>query len=175
MSKRLVAAAMLAALLSGCSTVQTVVGGTAGSEDTAGYIARAASEDLFAMQASQLALAQAQNPEVRQLARWMIKDHSMATQELAAAALEAHLDPLQPGLTGGQQQMLDALRNASAGSFDSLYLRQQLPFQQAAMRFHQGYALSGNVEPVRFAASTASGMAIQHYQDVRRVRRETGL
>src|SRR5687768_7507455 len=170
---RLLAAAAALAL-GACTADQDLLGmlsGSSGPVAGSRYVPMAAAGDLFEMQASHLALTQAQDPEVRDLARMLVKDHSQATQTLAAAALESGLSAPAPALTASQQRMLAALQRAPAGSFDELYLRQQLPAHQAALRLHHAYALSGDAEPLRYVAASAVSKVYQHLQEVRRIRR----
>ena len=96
------------------------------------------------MQASQLALTQAQRPDVRALAQELIEAHGQTTQRLAAAALASGMSAPVPALTGRQQQMLGQLQTAGPDSFDATYLRHLIPAHRQAIRIHDAYALSGD-------------------------------
>lgn len=174
----LYAASAACSLLAACGTTQVglaPLGGAATSPDTGNYAARAAAGNLFEMRAAQLALTQAQRPDVRALAGQLVAEHSGAAQSLAAALADAGLGPLDPALTASQQRMLDELQGAPAAAFDALYLRQQLAAHEEARRLHRAYALSGDAEPVRFVAAASSAAAVGHREALRRIRREAGL
>lgn len=163
--------------LAGCGTTQGVFGmlGGATVPSDATYIERAAAGDLFEMQAAQLALTQAQRPDVRALARELLETHSQATQRLSAAALQAGLSAPAPALTVGQQQMLGQLQQTGPDGFDAAYLRSQLAAHETAIRLHDAYALSGDTEPLRFVASSSAAAVYGHLEEVRRIRRNAGL
>jgi len=178
MRNPLLALAAASVTLSGCSAAQgglAMLGGADLSPDSGSYVERAAAGNLFEMQAAQLALTQAQRPDVRALAQELLKMHSQATQALSAAALQAGMSAPAPALTGSQQQMLGQLQATGPDAFDATYLRLQIPAHQDAMRLHDAYALSGDTEPLRFVASSSAAAAYQHLEQVRRIRRAAGF
>ena len=161
--------------LGGCSTSQGLLGSRDLSPDAGAYVASATAGDLFEMQASQLALTQAQRPDVRALAQELIEAHGQTTQRLAAAALASGMSAPVPALTGRQQQMLGQLQTAGPDSFDATYLRHLIPAHRQAIRIHDAYALSGDAEPLRFVASSAAAAVYGHLEEVRRIRRAAGF
>lgn len=173
----LLAVAALSLALGGCTTAESVLGRLGGATvpTDGSYIQQAAAGDLFEMQAAQLALTQAQRPDVRALARELLETHSQATQRLSAAALQAGLSAPAPALTVGQQQMLGQLQQTGPDGFDAAYLRSQLAAHETAIRLHDAYALSGDTEPLRFVASSAAAAVYGHLEEVRRIRRNAGL
>lgn len=177
MHTHLLAVAAVSLALGGCSTAQGVLGrfGGATVPSDASYVQQAAAGNLFEMEAAQLALTQAQRPDVRALARRLLEEHSRATQALSAATLRAGMAAPVPGLTAGQQQMLGQLRQTSPDAFDRAYLQTQLPAHEAAIRLHDAYALSGDTEPLRFVASSSAAAVYHHLEEVRRVRRAAGF
>jgi putative membrane protein len=136
--------------------------GDATHEDRAGYVSMAAASDLFEIQSSQLALARAQNQDVRQFAQMLITHHTQTTEALKAAAAASGVSAPGPILLPMQRQMLDELRGASAASFDQVYMRQQVPAHQMALTLHQNYAARGDAMPLRAAATAAVPVVRQH-------------
>lgn len=166
------------AALGACASGQGglgALGGASLSPDSGRYLASAAANDRFEVQAAQLAAARAQRPDVRALAQEFAEAHGRSAQQFAAAALQAGMPEPAPSLTAGQQRMLGELEQAAAGAIDALYLGQQYSAQAGAMRLHRAYALSGDAEPLRWVAAAASAAASGHFQEVRRIRRAVQL
>lgn len=120
-----------------------------------GYMATAASGDQFEIQSSQLALQMSQNQAVRTFAQMLISDHTRMTQQMAATAQSAGLMPPPPMLMPMHQQMLDQLRAAPMGTFDTAFRDAQVNAHQQALALHQNYAASGDVPALRSLAAAA--------------------
>ena len=166
--------AIAAALaLNGCAAGNFLArhGGVSSPRNSEAYVASASANDLFEIQAAELAIAYAQRADVRAYAQRLIEEHSRATQHLADAAIEAGVSPPSAGLTAAQQRTLGALQAAAGGDFDELYLREQIPAHETAARLHHAYALAGDAEPLRRTAATAVARVLQHLNDARRLRR----
>ena len=118
-----------------------------------GYLAQAASSDMFEIQSGQLALQASQNPAVHNFATMIIRDHTNSTQMLMGAAQSAHIAPPPPMMLPEQQAMLDQLRAAGTGyNFDSVFKQEQIIAHTSALALHQGYAQGGDVPALRAAA-----------------------
>jgi putative membrane protein len=120
-----------------------------------GYMATAASSDQFEIQSGQLALQMSQNPAVRSFAQMLINDHTRTTQQIAAAAQAAGLMAPAPVLLPQHQAMLDQLRAAPMGTFDTAFRDAQINAHQQALALHQNYAASGDVPALRTVAAGA--------------------
>ena len=132
-----------------------------------GYMAMAASGDLFEIQSGQLALQMSQNPAVHQFANMLIADHTAMTQTLMATAQSAGLTPPPPALLPQHQAMLDQLRSAGSGpNFDVAFQQAQVAAHQEALSLHQNYATSGDLAPLRGVASQAVPKIQMHRQHV---------
>jgi putative membrane protein len=130
-----------------------------------GYMAMAASGDLFEIQSSQLALQASANPGVRGFANMLIADHTRMTQQMMAAAQSAGLAPPPPALLPHHQAMLDQLRGAGSGpAFDAAFQQVQIAAHQEALQLHQNYAASGDVPALRAVASQAVPAITMHLQ-----------
>lgn len=120
-----------------------------------GYMATAASSDMFEIQSSQLALQMSQNPGIRSFAQMLIGDHTRMTQQMMATAQSAGLTPPPPALMPMHQTMLDQLRAAGPGMFDMAFRDAQINAHQQALALHQNYAASGDVPALRTLATGA--------------------
>ena len=135
------------------------------------YVATAAANDLFAIQAAELALSQAEREDVRAYAQRLIEEHGRASQHLANAAAEAGMSAPSAGLTSAQQRVLGDLQGAPAGAFDEVYLREEIPAHEAAIKLHSAYALTGDAAPLRRTAAMANARVHQHLVDAERMLR----
>jgi len=118
-----------------------------------GYLATAASSDMFEIQSAQIAHQKAQSPAVHSFATMLQTDHTQSTQMLMAAAQAARLTPPTPTLLPQHQALLDQLNAAPAGSaFDQAFQQVQIQAHQQALTLHQNYATSGDVPALRTTA-----------------------
>ena len=175
MRRSFLAATMASLALAGCSSTGSSIGrfGLSNPAASQRYLATASATDVYEIQAAELALTQAERPEVRAYAQRLIEEHNRTLRGLSEAAYEAGTTPPAPTPTGPQQRMLAELQGAPAGTFDEAYLRQQVDVHDAAGKLHRAYALTGEAEPLRRAAATAHARVIQHLEDARRLRRVT--
>ncbi len=118
-----------------------------------GYLAAAASSDMFEIQSGQLAQQMSQNPGVQSFGGMLVTDHTQSTQMLMAAAQSARVSPPPPALLPQHQALLDQLRAAGSGpSFDMAFQQIQIQAHQQALMLHQNYAQSGDVPALRATA-----------------------
>jgi putative membrane protein len=129
----------------------------------AAYVAEAARGDMYEIQASQLAQAQASSPAVKSFAAQMVRDHTASTEKVKAAAAQANVSTSPPpALDDRRQSMLDQLKAAKGADFDRLYLQQQTMAHQDALTLHQGYAQNGDSAPLRAAAGSIAPVVQRH-------------
>ena len=118
-----------------------------------GYLAMAASSDMFEIQSGQMAQQMSQNPAVQNFGQLLVADHTRSTQMLMAAAQAAGVTPPPPMLLPDQQAMLDQERAAGSGpSFDMAFKNAQIMAHQSALQLHQNYAANGDVPALRNVA-----------------------
>jgi putative membrane protein len=138
-------------------------------EEAMPFVMMAGASDLFEIESSRLALQRSQRADVRQFGQMLIEHHTMMTQQVMAAARASGINPPPPQLLPMQQEMLSELRSAPAGSFDALYLRQQVMAHEMALNLHRNYASSGDRPPLRAAATAAAPIVSQHLQQARQM------
>lgn len=164
--------AALAVALAGCAQGSPLdLTASRSTEDPARYLDLAGATALFDAQSAQLAVTRAQRTDVRAYAQELVDRRTASEGRLAGAATASGMTPPPAALTSAQRRMLADLERASAQSFDEVYLRQQLSAQQTAMRIHHAFALAGDAPLLRPVAASEVGMAYQHYQEARRLRR----
>lgn len=170
MKTRLFAASALALVLAACGSSDDAAAPaaeetTAAAEPAAetpdpatpqGFVAMAASSDMYEIEAGKLAQEMGTSDAVKEFGAMMEKDHTASSAKLKAAVADAGADvSVPPAMLPKHQQQLDALRNAG-DNFDALYAQQQLAAHQEALTLLQQQAESGTAESLKaFAAETA--------------------
>ena len=134
---------------------------------TAAYLAAAASIDLYEIRSSELAVARATDPRLREFARRMLTDHAGTSAQLSFAGRRLNLLP-SGTLRPEHQAMLDALH--AAGDFDRAYLQQQIAVHRAALEMHNAYATRGSSPTLRPVAANAVPIVRRHLQQLRAIR-----
>jgi putative membrane protein len=128
-----------------------------------GYLAMAASSDLFEVQSGQLAQQMSQNPGIRQFGGMLVTDHTNSTNILVAAAQAAGITPPPPMLLPKHQAMLDQLR-AAGPNFDAAFRDAQIAAHTEALALHQNYAAQGDVAQLRTTAGQIVPVIQGHLQ-----------
>jgi putative membrane protein len=170
----LLALATASLALSGCATAEGVfsrIVPPTGPEDRTRYVAAAVASDVFEIEAARLAAARAEQPAVRQFAQMLVEDHSRSLDALTDAALAYGITFTPDQVTVTQRQRLGALETAPAGSFDRVFMEQQIPAHEAAMRLHNAYALAGDARDLREFAASAVTKVHQHREHIRQILR----
>ena len=132
----------------------------------ADYMAAASSIDLFEIRSSELALARAADPRLREFARTMIADHNGTSAQLSFGGRRLNLLP-SATLLPTHQAMLDEL--SASGNFDATYRRQQVAVHQAALKLHGDFAARGESPTLRTVARNAAPIERRHLDLMRRL------
>jgi putative membrane protein len=134
-----------------------------GPMTTARFVQHAATTDVFAIQAGQLALQKTKDESVRKFAQEMISTHSDAAQKLKKAVTADKVDVQIPGgLDKSDAKNLDRLKGASGADFDNLYVRTQVKEQHAELKLMHNYSQSGNDAALRQFASAREPVLRDH-------------
>lgn len=153
MIRNLIIAALATASLPAVAHAQAMTGKT--------YIAKAGAGDLYEKQSSML-VEKSTNPKVREFAQHMIADHTKSTNDVKAAAMQAHIMPAPPKLDAMQARNIAKLRAAKGSARDTMYLAQQKVAHNEALALHQGYADHGTVAPLKATAASIAPVVQSH-------------
>ncbi|MEO5613064.1 MAG: DUF4142 domain-containing protein [Sphingomicrobium sp.] len=132
----------------------------------ADYMAAASSIDMFVIRSSELALARATKPRLRQVALTMIADHRGTSAQLSLAGRRLNLLPAAT-LLPAHQAMADEL--SASSDFDATYRRQQIAVHQAALKLHSDFAARGESPTLRAVARNAVPITRRHLDMLRRL------
>lgn len=125
----------------------------------AGYVAAAGRDDLYEIQAAELAEQQANSRAVRSAAAEILAGQKVESQAMRHALEGAGMSLGDtPRLTDRQTAMLGELHAAAGPDFDRIFVEQQRAVADEALALHEGYARHGDNGVLRGAAHHAALM-----------------
>ena len=130
------------------------------------YVAQAGASDLYEITSSRLVMG-SRNPQVRDFAQQMVRDHTQSTAEVKAAAMRSHLHPAPPHMNAMQARMVSQLRRASGPARDRLYIQQQKQAHQMALALHRTYSQRGRAAPLKMTAAKITPIVQSHLDMLR--------
>jgi putative membrane protein len=135
------------------------------------FVDKIAASDMFEIEAAKVAEKRTKNPQVKEFAAMMVKDHTKSSKDLKEAIATASPALTPPAaLPKDKQDAVDGLLKADAADFDRKYMEGQVDAHQDALNVLQRYAQDGDVAPVKaFAAATAPTVQ-QHYDRAKAIR-----
>lgn len=125
----------------------------------AGYVAAAGRDDLYEIQAAELAEQQGNSRAVRSAAAAILAGQKTESRAMRAALEGAGMSLGDtPRLTDRQTAMLGELHAAAGPDFDRIFVEQQRAVGEDALALHEGYARHGDNGVLRGAAHHAALM-----------------
>jgi putative membrane protein len=125
------------------------------SKTTRTFTTGAASGNTLEIETSRIALEKSQNQDVKSFAQMMIDDHTKVGEQMKTALQNAGLEPPAEKMSPKHQDMVDKLKQAGEGKFDSQYVAVQLKAHEEAINLFSNYAKNGdNAELKKFAQTT---------------------
>jgi putative membrane protein len=120
--------------------------------DKASFVKVVTSSNAFEIESSKLAEEKAKDADVKEFAKQMISDHTMAGEDLKKAAKVGDEPPV---LSPKHAAMLETLKGASEQDFQPLYIEMQTMAHMEAVTLFATYAKGGDDAAVKaFAAKT---------------------
>ena len=120
--------------------------------DKASFVKVVTSSNAFEIESSKLAEQKAKDADVKEFAKQMISDHTVAGEELKKAA---KLGDEPPVLSPKHAAMLETLKGASDLDFQALYIAMQTTAHMEAVTLFATYAKGGDDAAVKaFAEKT---------------------
>jgi len=129
----------------GSEVERTKASSSVSAED---FAQRVSQMNNYEIQAAQTAIERSRQEGVRDLAQDILRDHRKAQEDLTEAVKSLGL-PIDTGIAAEQTERLQALRDASAERFDSIYLSDQGRSHQEAMELLSAYAENGEAGPLK--------------------------
>jgi putative membrane protein len=137
-----------------------------------GFVETAAFSDMYEIQAGELAESRGQTTEIKAFGRHMVDGHRKTTADLKSIVARNNLNIAPPAqLDAKHQDMIDALRSASANDFDQVYIHQQNSAHLDALALMQTYAATGASPPLKQFAARTVPIINEHIAMLRDVRK----
>jgi len=131
------------------------------------FVENAAMGDMYELMSAQIALRRTRSPQVRDLARMMIADHTTSAHHLEAA-LEMNetlgVKPPPAELDTHRRKMIENLEAAPDDKFDSMYLDQQVLAHEETLTLLTKYYEDGDNSQLRSVAAGAAPVVYRHRQ-----------
>ena len=122
--------------------------------------------DLFEIESGKLGSTKAGDPQLRDFAAMLVKDHDASSNELKGVAERLRLN-IAPTLTKDHRTKLDQLRTSSADEFDELFRQQQVEAHEKALSLLRGRA---GDDPLALFAQEAIPVVEKHLNQLRAAR-----
>lgn len=155
------------------------IGGTAGklganmTSSADGFVESAAIGDLYEIEAGRIALNRTRRPEIQEVARKMIADHTANTHHLQAALEMRETQRVAPPpreLDARRKSMIGHLEEAPDDAFDATYLDQQVLAHEETVTLMSTYAESGDNPQLQSLALSALPVVERHRAKVKALR-----
>ena len=132
------------------------------------FAGNASVSNTFEIKSSELALQKSRDPVIRDMARWMIHDHTMAERQLQAATHYANSDhDAAPAVDDMTQGMLEKLATLDGSAFDKAYVADQVAAHQMTAMKLTDYRQAGSYGPLlAWDAKTAPAVDehLEHFE-----------
>src|SRR5688572_6169633 len=117
------------------------------------FAKNAALAGMTEVELGKLALAQSQDPKIRQFAQQMVADHGKANAELTRLAKSKNVQ-LPTRLDGEHQAMVQTLSAKSGAAFDTAYSEHMAKAHAKAVALFDGASMGSDAEFSSFAKKT---------------------
>ena len=161
------------ALVTGAASPAAAAGEKSPARDRS-FLTEAARDGRAEVELGRIAAQRASNPEVKQFAERMVKDHEAANQQLVAAAREPKKTKEPPADEEAQAKMRE-LQGLSGAKFDQAYMRTMVEDHVKAVDLFQREAKDGKEAEVRKLAETILPTLQEHLKMARQVGSRVGV
>lgn len=134
------------------------------------FMTRAASSNMLEIESSKLAQQRATNPQVKEFANMMVKDHTAATQELRSLAKTKNIT-LPDSMSSEHRDHMQELRDTQGNDFDRAYMDRMVSAHESDVSMFEDVAEDENFEDAEvkaFASKTLPKLR-QHHERARQI------
>ena len=124
-----------------------------GETQDAGFLQKAGAGGLAEVQLSQIAVRQADSPEVKKFAQQMVDAHTASNKELGLIAAKQH-QKLPAQMDGDHQKLRGRLEGSSGPEFDRIYLKAMVQDHEKMATLLETGKGTGSAEVQKFARNT---------------------
>ena len=137
------------------TTSATATGGIAVEEADAKFTTQAAVGGMAEVELGKLALEKSSNPQVKEFATMMVKDHGMANTELMAIAKQKNIT-LPSTVDDEHKKKMDDLSKKTGADFDKAYVSAMVDGHKSTLKLMEDESKNGKDADLKsFATKTA--------------------
>jgi len=137
------------------TTSATATGGIAVEEADAKFTTQAAVGGMAEVELGKLALEKSSNPQVKEFATMMVKDHGMANTELMAIAKQKNIT-LPSTVDDEHKKKMDDLSKKTGADFDKAYVSAMVDGHKSTLKLMEDESKDGKDADLKsFATKTA--------------------
>ncbi|QXU43917.1 DUF4142 domain-containing protein [Pedobacter sp. D749] len=137
------------------TTNTTATGGIAVEEADAKFTTQAAVGGMAEVELGKLALEKSSNPQVKEFATMMVKDHGMANTELMAIAKQKNIT-LPSTVDDEHKKKMDDLSKKTGADFDKAYVSAMVDGHKSTLKLMEDESRDGKDADLKsFATKTA--------------------
>ena len=137
-----------------------------GTPSTSDFVRKAATSDMYEVQAGQIASQKGGSDAVKQFGQHMIDAHTQTTNELKGIVKGEDIKvDLPTSLDDSHKKLIDDLNSVSGDDFDKTYADQQVEAHKQAVDLFQSYAKDGDNAAVKQFAIKTLPIIKQHLSD----------
>ena len=145
-------------------------GGAAAKMSDRDFVMAAAISNKFEVIEGQLALKQAGDAKLKEIAQLMISDHGATLAELQAAARAAGVSvPADIAPDAAHQAKINAIRNRKGADFDQAYRTDLAQSHRQATALLDTYARTGGNDQLKAWATKTLGVMRRHQQQLEKL------
>ena len=132
------------------------------------YVARASVANVFELEAGRLAMTRAERPEILDIARRMLDDHTTTGGLLLRAAMQTRggVEVLRE-IDGPHRRLMNRLRQERGAGFERTYLAIETAHHAETLSLHRAYAATGEEPELRTAAAEIAAVTEDHLSRLR--------
>lgn len=139
--------------------------------DASEFMTKAASGGMFEVEAGKLAQQRATNPQVKEFANTMVKDHTAVNKELLSMAQSKSIT-LPDSMSSEHMDRLRELRDTKSTDFDKAYMDRMVNDHESDVKMFEDVADDNNYEDAEvkaFASKTLPKLR-EHHEQARKIR-----
>lgn len=144
-----------------------------GARDTGAFVSNAAENNMYEIQAANVAQQKAKSADVKAFAKTMGADHTTMLDEMKPLATAAG-KPIPSELDQRRKGFLDNLNAASAADFDKTYIDQQVSAHEETLTLLNGYAENGDNADLKAMAAKAAPKVQAHLDRAKSLQSQLG-
>jgi len=140
------------------------------SEVSRDYVARASVANVFELEAGRLAMTRAERPDILDMARRMLDDHTTTGGLLLQAALHTRggVDVVRE-IDGPHRRLMNRLRQERGAGFERTYLDIETAHHAETLSLHRAYAATGEEPELRTVAAEIAAVIEGHLSHLRKL------